>query len=100
MQTQSAVPLKARFKDAAARHGLTRNQLYRLIADDPSIAVYKIGRGTHIDIATLDAAIERRRVTELPTVEEMRRRRQIAIDRKRRVAGAGTILKQPGSQAA
>ncbi len=88
-------PINARIQLAARSRGVNRNQIYNWI-NEGSVIAYKVGRGTLVDLVSLDARIERGRIEQFPLREEMRRRR---LAKAKRLAAANN-LRQNESAAA
>jgi excisionase family DNA binding protein len=74
-------PVWARIDEVAQSRGLTRAKIYQLIKSGALVPA-KLGRATLIKCAELDAHIEGQRVAVLPGREEMKRRRNLGIDRQ------------------
>lgn len=87
-------------------HGLSRYLLGKLI-DAGEITASKVGDKTLINIPSVEACLARariKRMADLANAAEMRRRRQLGIERKKAklaaATGAAAILKRPEPQAA
>jgi hypothetical protein len=81
MKDISTTPIWARIEYITRTRGITRGRQYALIASG-DIEASKDGRATVVKVASVDAYLDRNRVTKFPGADEMRRRRKVGIERE------------------
>jgi len=90
MPKDALEPKFAPLKHAARSSGLTEYQV-RALFSAGEIVLIKVGRATLVELAPLDACLERKKVTKLPSSGEMKRLRKIRTDKMRRANPAPQV---------
>jgi excisionase family DNA binding protein len=85
MPKNTIEPTYASIANTAKARGLTRDQIYKLIHAG-EIEAAKVGRATLIKLATVDAYLERKRITQFVLADSMRALRKRKAERMRRTS--------------